>query len=540
MTYRYCTEKRDKYHSKSTFGLSRKILTATVSILLLTGLSACTEEEETDTETSVFVGGPKLLVDRTLTTININERGTVKVRSDDGEGNLITFSAIQSGNCVVAQAAAEEISITASGGACTDTITITADDRNASLTVNVIDPAVMDIGEGLQIKYTNVHQNRWDDNGSGGDIDVTFWHPVAGSDGWYPLGSYIRADYSNVNTLKDAAVVIVKDQGTGNALAPPTDFTLIWTDAGSGADRDGAIWNPICPVDFVGLGSIGTSGGKPSTEDMRCVAERFTARASAGSMVYNDNGTGADSDLSIYQIATPDLPTKSGLGNKAPMTTETFIACSGATTSCDNSSINLLLVPLSDFEQGEYMDQAVLTGYRSLELGDTLTASVRIPFTLIPAAREDTANTNRNVTETPFYTLSRIERFASLAALDNRQVEKDVELTYTTRDTFSQTDTSSFTKSVGLSITVGGGASFLGSGGNWEATLDTNLSWSSSTSSSFGGSITNSAKYLAPPGKYVQLVQVETVFQAYDADGNRIGESIGAGKNVLKYLQFPL
>jgi hypothetical protein len=273
---------------------------------------------------------------------------------------------------------------------------------------------------------------------------------------------------------------------------------------------------------------------------VRCVAERFTAPAKVGASVYNDSGTGADLDLIIYDVATPDLPTKPDLGNKSPMTAGTYIACSGAVTTCDAASVNLLLVPLSDFEQGEYKDQAVLTDFRPLDLGNTLTASVRIPFTLIPSAKADTANTNRNVTQTPFYTLSRIEKFASLAALDNRQGQNNVELTYAAIDTFSQTDTSEFTKSVGLSITVGGGAKFLGSGGEWSATLDTNLSWTNTTSSSFGGSVSNTATYQAPPGKFVELVQVVTEFQAYDATGLTVGAPVGAGKNVLKYLQFPL
>lgn len=80
---------------------------------------------------------------------------------------------------------------------------------------------------------------------------------------------------------------------------------------------------------------------------------------------------------------------------------------------------------------------------------------------------------------------------------------------------------------------MGGGARFLGSGGKWSATRDTYLSWTNSTSSSFGGSVSNTATYQAPPEKIVELVQVETVFQAKDATGLTIGVPVGAGENVL-------
>lgn len=279
---------------------------ALASIVVLAGISACSEEDET---TSNITTGPKLLVDCTLTTIEVNEQGSVDSQPDDGKGDAIAFTTLAAGTCVVAQADTDQIVLTARGEACTDTVTVTAGDISTSLVVNAIDPAVMDIGEGLPIKYAIIHVNRWDDSGSGGDHDVVFWHPNAGGDGWYALDSYVRGDYTDVIATLDAAVVVVKDQGANDSLAAPTGFTFVWSDAGSGADRDGAAWNPICPRGYIALGTVVTSGAQPSTEDVRCVAERFAAPAKNSTFVYNDSGTDADRDITVYEVATPDFPT---------------------------------------------------------------------------------------------------------------------------------------------------------------------------------------------------------------------------------------
>ena len=476
---------------------------------------------------------------RSLVTLDTGSQELVPVVSRNDAGADVPFTVSSDGDCAIAAAVPGAVSIVARTGTCAETITVTSESGALTLLANVIDPMTMDIGDGLLIRYVDGYEWRWNDSGSGGDRDVTFWHPLTGGDGWFALGSHARPDYADINAELDTPMIVVKDVGSSNALAAPTDYAFVWNDAGSGADNDAAVWNPICPAGYVALGSVMTNGSRPGADAVRCVSDRYTAPGRVGDFVYNDAGTGADRDLSIYRIAVPNLPTSSTGDTRAPLPVGTDVACPGGDTSCDAGIINLLLAPLPSLERGDDTSEPMLTGYQPLSTGPKLTSSARVPFTLIPQMKDDVANSHRNVTVTPFYTLRRVETYASIGSVDNQQNGQPANVTYEVKETFSNTDTSTFTRSIGLSVTVGGGAKLFGTGGEWSATMDSQLAWENSTSSTFGGEVTNSIQYAAPPRTFVELVQVVTTFEAVDATGLVRGETISAGQNVIKYLQYP-
>jgi hypothetical protein len=487
-------------------------------------------------------GPGEIRPEKNVASLEPGTQAVIEVTAVDGRGNPVPFTARSSGLCASVSAGASSITVAAGTSLCSETVTIEAGTNlSKAITINVVDPATMDIGEGLLIKYVDQYTWRWNDVNTGGSTDVTFYHPDAGGNGWYPLGSYVRPGYADPNSPANSyPMVLVKASRAADVLAAPTGYQAVWTDSGSGGTYDGSVWKPTCPVGFKALGVVVQSGyAAPSTEDVRCVREDFTAPAAIGALVYTDSGTGASQDLGVWQIGTPQFPTRAD--DRAPLPAGTMVGCPGySTASCDLGIVNLLLVPTPVHENGEDTVEPMLTGFTNLDTSrPKFFSSVRLPFTLIPSVKNDQANSHRNVTLTPFYFLQRQEHYVSLSALDNRQSTTATPLTYTTISTFDATEVSTFSQTVGLSVTVGGEASFLGSGGSWEVTLSAELGWEQSRSTSYGMSSGTAVEFTVPAGAFAEIVQVKTQFQAIDALGIPVGPPLAAGQNTVKYLQYP-
>ncbi len=81
----------------------------------------------------------------------------------------------------------------------------------------------------------------WDDKGSGGDQDVSFWHVVCPK-GYVALGDVISLGYGNpINYIRDKYACIRSDLTT-----TATRGGTIWTDKGSGAHHDGSLREVGC------------------------------------------------------------------------------------------------------------------------------------------------------------------------------------------------------------------------------------------------------------------------------------------------------
>ncbi len=138
----------------------------------------------------------------------------------------------------------------------------------------------------------------WNDSGSGADGDVSIWRPIA-SPGYYPLGDVAIAGYTKPSTI------VVKGLDPG-VLAKPTGYTRTWIDAGSGANADVAFWRPLPPSGYRCLGDVATNNhnNQPSTDLIRCVREDVTV-ATNSHKVWDDTGSGADNDISLFEVVTP-------------------------------------------------------------------------------------------------------------------------------------------------------------------------------------------------------------------------------------------
>ena len=520
-----------------TTNLFLRVIVPFIAMILVLFLTGCTEIESEPESTSIMT------TSKSVVSIDFNEDISIDIES--ATGSDVTFTATTEDNCTVLSSDTSSITLTAATDltdTCTQTITIKADgfyDKN--ITVNVLDPMTMDIGEGLLIKYVNIYTWKYNDSGSGGDTDVTFWHPDANNtDGWYALGSYIQTNYTNLSVTDVNAypVIVVKDSKNLDLLRAPTEYTFVWNDGGSGGDHDGSVYIPVCEDGYKAMGAVvGDGYSTPSTDAVRCVREDFTLQGEVGSYIYNDSGNGADRYLSIWGISEPDVNTDT----RIPLGTGTMIASpSHASSGCDLATANLLLIPASVYENSENQSEPLLTGYTSYDASKPkYFSSVTVPFTLIPEA-SGSENNDYNVHFSPFYRIQRKEVYASLAAYDNKQSSTATPLSYTTESSFDSEESSSFSQSVGLEVTVEGGVKLLGVGAEISTTISTEFGWEQSTSSSYGTRSSVTAEQSIPAGKFGQMVQVSSTFQAIDMYGNAVGTALSGGSSNIKYLQYPL
>ena len=150
----------------------------------------------------------------------------------------------------------------------------------------------------------------WNDAGSAANKDFSSWSAEI-PDGYYSLG-----DYGVANRRTPHFVTLVKAVKE-DALRAPLYFRQRWNDRGSGANKDVAFYEPICPLGYCALGhiSIDSYRTQPQTNEFRCVKSEY-AVIGKWQFIWNDKGSGADRDVSVY-MAVPD---GSGQGVRAMST----------------------------------------------------------------------------------------------------------------------------------------------------------------------------------------------------------------------------
>ncbi len=155
----------------------------------------------------------------------------------------------------------------------------------------------MNSSKALEVMQTDDFKLEWNDKGSGGRMDGSFWRPIP------PKGFYSIGDYAQGNYGSPAGTALVVKPIEENAIAHPTDYEKIWTDRGSGAHKDGSFWRPLPPKGYVALGVVANLGhGKPDVNVMVCIREDLVVDGHVGSLIWNDAKTGAKHDFSAWSI----------------------------------------------------------------------------------------------------------------------------------------------------------------------------------------------------------------------------------------------
>ena len=160
----------------------------------------------------------------------------------------------------------------------------------------------------LSIDFIDTYEAVWNDTGSGAGRDVSIWRPMP-AEGWYRVGHHAKPGYEEPTE----ATMVVKGQFMG-ILIEPDDYTLIWNDAGSGANQDGSVWRPVCPDGYKAMGDVGGgSHEKPSLDEVRCVRDGALTWGLPGDEIWNDAGSDANEDFGAWRIQAPDEAYSRGL-----------------------------------------------------------------------------------------------------------------------------------------------------------------------------------------------------------------------------------
>ncbi len=156
-------------------------------------------------------------------------------------------------------------------------------------------------GPRLVLDATSNFKLMWNDGGSGADRDGAFYRTQP------PSGFFSVGDYGQNNYGEPSGIVIVvraiNDDPRNPLLTPPVDYIRIWTDRGSGADRDGSFWQPVPLNGYVCIGSVVQRGyAKPDVPNYRCIRGDHVEHADIRDLIWTDRGSGADQDVAVYAL----------------------------------------------------------------------------------------------------------------------------------------------------------------------------------------------------------------------------------------------
>jgi hypothetical protein len=147
-------------------------------------------------------------------------------------------------------------------------------------------------------KYAGVEKTCiWNDAGSGGDFDISFWRVPLPS-GYVRFGDYAHPSHA---TPADVSMLVAEDDPL--LFKPPTGYVEVWNEKGSKIKRPVSIWAPVPPAGYRALGHVAVAGhAAPAVDYIRCVKADLAVSGSIIGPLYIDKGTKADKFCSIYAI----------------------------------------------------------------------------------------------------------------------------------------------------------------------------------------------------------------------------------------------
>jgi hypothetical protein len=481
----------------------KNFLPATIFILLffLTFIIGCKEDSPTQ-QTPPVTDNSDVLVNCLSVALVDGGTQTICVTACNKDGNPESFT-VTSENTGIASVVKLDSTFVVTGITYGSTkITVTSNSgKSKEIPVTIYDPQMLETDE-LLISFSQRFQYRWNDIGSGGDYNGSYYHPIT-SDGYFPLGSLGFREYYNPNGVW--GVMVVKAKPGSDALAHPTDYILVYNDIGSGANDDGSFWTPVPPTGYKAMGTVAQSGyNKPSLTDVVCVREDLTVPGEAGAFIWIDQGTGANMWLGTWQIAPP----VAGPHENAYLQTGTFVGWDKWSPPSVHPVMNVLNVKLPMLAETPYQQYAPsLTGYDPPpdETVPILAREMLVPCTIVSDPLYGN-NQMWRVTNSPFYRLER-QVFYKLLYHNHNQTSIQQHNSYTRRFGVSTTESEEFWNETSISVSVEAGISIK----MFEAKVSTTVS------KSFGYSTMTSVTELAEeeyesgvdvlPGKAVAIWQ---------------------------------
>lgn len=389
-------------------------------------------------------------------TVEVGENAAIAVAATDAGGTNESFIAFCSNDAASVTVGESSIEVTGDSlGEATVTV-LSASGVSESVLVRVIDPKAL-LTDGLLITYVDQFTLEWTDAGSGADDNGSYWQAQV-PEGYFALGSLGKGGWGNPSGTE--AMLVVKAVGNSDALAAPTDYQHIWSDSGSGANSDASFWVPVPPEGYAACGVVAQLGyTKPSLDEVRCVRSDLVSNAKVGGWIWDDSGSGADADFGSWTVECPDAQNSAG---KAYLKAGTFIGVAGHSAPTSHPALYVLNVHLplvTDVPEASYAPK-LSTPDEPEDLTESyLSKVVAVPFPLVYDA---SYSLHQKVASFPIYRVRREEFYEKAYFYNNLEGSTPIYHTVTTTTGISETDSTTYSHSVGLSITAEGGCELIG------------------------------------------------------------------------------
>jgi Vacuolar protein sorting-associated protein 62/Insecticidal Crystal Toxin, P42/Ricin-type beta-trefoil lectin domain-like len=358
---------------------------------------------------------------------------------------------------------------------------------------------------GLEVIFVASFKRTWGDWGSGADSDVSCWEPIL-PNGFQALGHYAHSSYDEPTTV----MLAVRETEKG-VLAHPVDYKRIWGDWGSGADHDGSLWEPIPPTGYAALGSVSVGGyDKPPLNKVVCVRNNLVIEAHIKDRIWGDWGSGADQNVTIYQITAPSCTAN----NEAYISAGSFCGHQSYDWLKSSSVAKALKVK---FPQASVVVSHPLPTLKSTDMPEqNLTKKELNLITYLPCILVKDAHyagkLQKQVEETPFYQLKRYEYYKMV---DNTFCSQEggtgFDISRAVAVGISQTESTSMTDTIGISFTASSGDP-LGIGVKLSVTASYSFSYQTTSATTRSTLTTTTQHYVVPANGAAALY---TLFEEY-------------------------
>ena len=460
---------------------------------------------------------------------------TIDVTATDERGEPDEWT-VRSNDETIAKVSVVGNQITVRGVEQGETTLVVTSNSGVVRTVPVLTywPMELDVGD-LTISYVDEFEYRWDDQGSGGDFDGSFWHPKPPK-GWRALGSVGFKGYYDPNGRHWMMILKESKEGSG-ALAPPLNYVKEYDDRKSDADDHGSFWTPFCPYGYVAMGTVVNKGwGSPSKDDVMCVRKDLTKPGEVGDFVWNDQNTGATYYLGAWQITIPDIR----FHERAYLETGTFVGWGDAHRKhkkrlCDagfgcwdcakggchkepryHPAVNVLCADLPILiDTPEKTQIPKLTGYEQppLTTEPAMLKSMLVPFSALLGGKDfEKGDIEWLVKNSPFVRVDRtFHNKLMFHSINNTSLEQQNHIEMVSG--VSKTDSETMSHTVGVSITHESGVEFKGVGAKTSLTASYQFGYESTHSITEMQEKHTKVAISVPAGKAAALWQQRNKFR---------------------------
>lgn len=162
--------------------------------------------------------------------------------------------------------------------------------------------------------------NIWDNLRGSFDSIIFCKRPVPPSAVWKNIGD-VCLTTSPLAVLAEVPPSIPEYAESSPLLKAPVDFVKVWSSQGSSAPRvndkslkfsffqAGSFWEPVCPDGYFAIGHIAHNfhDMKPAFSATNCVHARCVQKCVPSRSFWNDRGSGAPTDVTLF-LATESSP----------------------------------------------------------------------------------------------------------------------------------------------------------------------------------------------------------------------------------------